>query len=188
MNDAQCFEKLFNRTEKSLKELLEELHEKSTPSFKTWPIKKEYLDSEGGALPLLKAVGNFAASGDSFLYYFSSQDMMKETEANKAVNALKRAKGAKMRNYTTYNKKKDKDSECIYVGKSLSDIRKRLKDHLGHGSKTTYSLHLNTWWPRSIPLNFTCARYSNISPLILTVLEQTLWKQEQPLFGQCGKF
>ncbi len=37
-------------------------------------------------------------------------------------------------------------SRVMYVGSSSTGVKKRIKEHLGDGSKSTYSLHLKHWF------------------------------------------
>lgn len=45
-------------------------------------------------------------------------------------------------NVSRYNKG---NSNTLYLGSTMSDIKKRIKQHLGGGHLKTYSLHLSQW-------------------------------------------
>jgi hypothetical protein len=78
-------------------------------------------------------------------------------------------------------------SECMYVGSSQKPHR-RLLEHFGFGSPTTYSLQLQHWASElDLGIRIECAKYAEeLSPEVVQLLEDTLWGLEQPMFGRRG--
>lgn len=78
-------------------------------------------------------------------------------------------------------------SPWLYVGSSRN-ITKRIKEHLGFGSETTYALKLSAWLPLDdFPLELTCAVYpEGLSATVISALEDALWERLKPMFGRKG--
>jgi hypothetical protein len=105
-------------------------------------------------------------------------------------NSFEKAKNEKFngRAYSKLNLN-DTSSNCLYVGTSQGrTFRKRIREHLGFGSASTYSLHMDTWLPLSANIVIEYFTVSLDSPnsyySALELLEQTLWMQEKPMFGK----
>lgn len=86
----------------------------------------------------------------------------------------------------------DKTINTLYVGSS-ANIEKRLNEHLGFGSKSTYALHLNKWNTHlkqihievlSINLSDVTKNNKAIHRFVLENVEQGYWDYYNPLFGK----
>ena len=87
----------------------------------------------------------------------------------------------------SYARRHGPRSSVLYVGRS-SAIKKRIKEHLGFGSRQTYALNLASWArPLDVPLLLECATYDpGVSPSTLSHLEDALWSSSMPMFGRQG--
>lgn len=82
-------------------------------------------------------------------------------------------------------------SNYLYVGSSLS-IKKRIREHLGFGSKSTYALHLNKWLPNientQLVISFLVVKENipndNLKFNLLELVEQEIWDMKKPMFGK----
>lgn len=87
-----------------------------------------------------------------------------------------------------YARLNEHTSRCFYVGSS-SNLPKRIREHLGYGAKSTFSLHLAHWaegFPE-LKLVLTAAMYPvGTESEILQALEDTLWERNRPMFGRKG--
>lgn len=80
----------------------------------------------------------------------------------------------------------------LYVGSSKgSNLKTRMKNHFGVGSKTVYSLHLKHWIPEDLKANiiveiFQVERPENtlININLLELIEQGFWDELKPMFGK----
>ncbi|MEO9503386.1 hypothetical protein [Nonlabens ulvanivorans] len=122
---------------------------------------------------------------DSVIYCISVDSLNHSEIIN---SEFKRAKDSKQNN-RSFSKHNQVDSKCLYVGSSRAKtFVKRLREHLGYGSKSTYALHINQWLPSNIKISiefFSINGKASISGYsALEFLEQALWMQEQPMFGK----
>jgi hypothetical protein len=77
-------------------------------------------------------------------------------------------------------------SAVLYVGSSR-DLRKRLTEHLGYGSKKTYSLHLRHWGRDFGKVRIDVRFYErSTDKAVLCALEDHLAAKLTPLFGRRG--
>lgn len=105
--------------------------------------------------------------------------------------------------YSNFNKEKVKKefslskinetpNSCFYVGSSKGKtILKRIREHIGFGSKSTYALHLNKWCPtidKKLTISFVLVDQKdcnqNLKFSLLELVEQNLWDKKQPMFGK----
>jgi len=71
------------------------------------------------------------------------------------------------------------------VGSSTTGLKKRIKEHLGDGSKSTYSLQLKHWFNGSYRI--TIKVYDDkISREVIQIIEDNLSHQLKPAFGKQG--
>lgn len=76
-------------------------------------------------------------------------------------------------------------SDILYVGSTKSSFYKRIKEHVGFGSKATYALHLRHWAPKDLKLNFYYVKIENsdirydIEAALATYLNPLLGKREK---------
>lgn len=99
---------------------------------------------------------------------------------------------------TKHNKvhgyKLSKDNDCknsffLYVGSSkLNNIKTRIFNHLGLGSKSVYSLHMSQWLPKAEPHNTIIIEFyifsTKVEQTVLESIEQALWDLNKPMFGK----
>lgn len=72
-------------------------------------------------------------------------------------------------------------SDVLYVGSVKSNFRKRFREHLGLGSKSTYSMQLKYWAPESLKLK---CYFIEVEKDLTTDLEVALAKKLRPLIGK----
>jgi len=76
-------------------------------------------------------------------------------------------------------------SSILYVGSSTTGLKKRIKEHIGDGSKSTYSLQLKHWFEGSYKI--TIKEYDDkISREVIQIIEDNLSHQLKPAFGKQG--
>lgn len=103
-----------------------------------------------------------------------------------------------MKAFATARKKKDRKysklnqsgKSCLYVGSSCTGFVKRINEHFGFGSKSTYALHLCHWAQQAFPsmkLTLNYVEYpEDTDPELIQILEDTLWENSEPMFGRKG--
>jgi hypothetical protein len=98
-----------------------------------------------------------------------------------------RTRGKDRLNVSRYNKV---DSETLYLGSSMKNIRKRIGQHLGAGNFRTYSLHLSSW-DRGLKYSINICIYKivsgnnvNLDRTFIELLEQGIWDYHKPIFGK----
>ncbi len=123
------------------------------------------------------------------IYVIKTKEELTQNKAEQGYNNLKnegygafRVNNEKDDNHFEYWKNKSGE-KCLYVGSS-QDIKKRLKEHLGIQSKTTYALHLSEWWEDK---NITVELYEVSNVKEMQLYEDLLWDELKPLLGKHGK-
>lgn len=96
---------------------------------------------------------------------------------------------SKLKDYKSQEERKcpklNKASSMLYVGSSTTGLKKRIKEHLGDGSKSTYSLQLKHWFNGSYKI--TIKVYDDkISREVIQIIEDNLSHQLKPAFGKQG--
>ena len=100
-------------------------------------------------------------------------------DKEKTFSDLKIYKNTKQRKCPKLNSA----SQVLYVGSSTSGLKKRINEHIGNGSKNTYSLHLKHWFKGKYKI--TIQIYEE--PIeILQIIEDNLSYQLKPAFGKQG--
>jgi hypothetical protein len=79
--------------------------------------------------------------------------------------------------------KANEASKVMYVGSSLGGIKRRIKEHKGYGSKSTYALNLDSWFKQ--PCRITVYEY-DVRPQVLQLIEDSLAHDLEPAFGKRG--
>lgn len=92
---------------------------------------------------------------------------------------LQKYKDTKERNCPKLNK----PSNIMYIGSSTTDIKKRLKEHMGFGNKNTYSLQLKYWFKGQYKIT---VQVYDVSREVLQIIEDNLSYQLKPAFGKLG--
>ena len=158
----------------------------------SWIIRTSELRPESGPPEIVDKVRRWADRGAKFLYYLQVIGQPDFDAIRKAYSdSRNRDKGK--RAYARFIKRPlppatEKPSTCLYVGSS-SNISLRLKEHLGFGASSTFSLQL-AHWARGLhlELQFICAKYGGLAtPDVYQALEDTLWDLAQPMFGRKGR-
>jgi hypothetical protein len=184
------FDTLPALTRKNLHNLADKVAEVVPVEQKSWLIQTSEISLE---LKILNEVQQWAGKGSKFLYYLQLIGQA-DLDAIRKAYSSSRYRDRGTRAYARLIKSKpsitltpEKLPPCLYVGSS-SNIYQRLKEHLGYGAKTTFSLQLAHWTQRlDLELNFTCAKYINSpQPEVFQALEDTLWGQLHPMFGRRG--
>lgn len=92
--------------------------------------------------------------------------------------------------FGVYRKKTDRKcskinspSTTMYVGSSIANVKKRLKEHMGFGSKHTYALNLNDWFFGEYEI--TVFHY-DVTSLVLQLIEDDTTNELKPAFGKMG--
>lgn len=83
-----------------------------------------------------------------------------------------------IKNYVGVNSDK-----YLYVGSS-KEVKKRLKEHLGFGYKSTFSLHLNKWFENK---KIQIELYKVANDKNLQLFEDLLWENYKPFLGRQGR-
>ena len=89
------------------------------------------------------------------------------------------------------------ENKILYIGKSSTGFHKRLKDHLGLSSASTYSLQLKTWLEDEnlmkvklelyyLPFNFASLEDGFDKNEILELIESSLHYHYRPILGRSG--
>jgi hypothetical protein len=84
---------------------------------------------------------------------------------------------------------KDSSFEVLYVGSVQNNFQKRIKEHLGYGSNTTYSLKLCKWAKKE-KLNIIIEYFvleNTKSKITLKLIENILANTLRPQFGKHDK-
>lgn len=79
--------------------------------------------------------------------------------------------------------KLNKASDVMYVGSSSTGVKKRIEQHIGNGSPSTYALHLSHWFTGVYKITVT--QY-DVSDEVLQILEDDLSDRLEPAFGKRG--
>lgn len=74
-------------------------------------------------------------------------------------------------------------SKVLYVGSSTTGVRKRIEQHMGHGNKGTYALHLSHWFCGNYKV--TVKQY-DVTDEVLQIIEDDLSDSLKPAFGKKG--
>ncbi|MEQ3724482.1 GIY-YIG nuclease family protein [Alcanivorax sp.] len=79
--------------------------------------------------------------------------------------------------------KLNQPSPVLYVGSSVTGIKKRIKQHLGDGPKGTYALHLSHWFTGKVRI--TIKTYEE-RPEVIQIIEDAISHELKPAFGKSG--
>ncbi len=135
-----------------------------------------------------KVNAHFGFFKGEVIYTFALQGCEDYTAINTAFLEAKTTKRGKR----AYSKHNNIRNGLLYVGSSQSIyLVARIKNHLGIGSRTVYSMHIREWLPRDLKCNIVI----NVSQVnipnnniklvkMLELVEQGLWDANKPLFGK----
>ncbi len=92
--------------------------------------------------------------------------------------------------FSRYKEKKERacaklnfPSRVLYVGSSTTDVKKRIKEHMGKGNNNTYALHLSHWFRGNYKV--TVKQY-DVTNEVLQIIEDDLSDLLKPAFGKQG--
>lgn len=138
---------------------------------------------------LIAKISNSVASEYQSIYSFHLNDPNLQSRFYDAFNQTRSVKPRK-RAYARINKKADgkEFGNCFYVGSSRNTLT-RIKQHLGLGAKTTYSLHMK-YWAAGFDGRFNVQLHKfklsgNQLALLPYVEDQFAWELN-PMFGRRG--
>ena len=113
------------------------------------------------------------------------------TDEDFSLNTVEKSKGEWKKNgYAMFQineenikSYKNKSLKYLYIGSS-KEAKTRLKQHLGFGAKSTYSLHLNKWWVnKKIKIDL----YEVDTVENMQLFEDLLWEKYKPFLGKMGR-
>lgn len=145
-------------------------------------VQTRQLNPEIEQRALLDKVSTQTCRDHLYLYYFQVVNNPDLAEVERTfLNTKEREKNR--RAYPRFNRQ----SEFLYIGSSFN-ISQRFKEHLGYGSKKTYSIQLAHWASNlNLELDFIYAKYpEDIAHDVIQVIEDTLWDILSPMFGRRG--
>lgn len=148
-------------------------------------IQTHQLNPEIERRDLLDKVSSQTCRDHQYLYYFQAVNNPDITEIKRTFLDIKKRE-KNQRAYPRFIHQ----SEFLYVGSS-SKLSQRFKEHLGYGSKKTYSLQLCHWASNlNLELDFIYAKYPQDIARdrnVIQVIEDTLWNELKPMFGRRGQ-
>jgi hypothetical protein len=115
--------------------------------------------------------------------------IIKSNEKYNLTKALKKFKSLNSTMKLPQINENNFDSKVLYVGSVQNNFKNRIKQHLGFGSNTTYSLKLGLWTVRE-KLNITIEYFvleNTNSDITLKLLETMLAYSLKPAFGKHDK-
>ncbi|MCL2844978.1 MAG: GIY-YIG nuclease family protein [Chitinivibrionia bacterium] len=116
---------------------------------------------------------------EKYIYLFFADDV---SGLAKEFNRAKNQEKCEC-HFAKFNKKNELN-HCIYVGSS-SDFSKRIAEHLGKASKSTYAIRFSEWLPEETKI--TCYYFKvDADQEVLQNLENGIWKQLKPMLGKFG--
>lgn len=118
----------------------------------------------------------------SYIYVITAMDKVDLSVCNDAFTTAKNEK----REGRAYARDNKVVSRTLYVGRSQS-IKKRIAEHLGYGSKSTYALQMK-YWATEIEGEFCIKIYRFEEPEsnVIQAIEDGLWGKLKPMFGRQG--
>jgi hypothetical protein len=75
-------------------------------------------------------------------------------------------------------------SKTLYVGSSTTDVKERIRQHLGDGHKATSALHLKHWCDPIYQVRVLV--YPDLPRPVMQILEDSTAYQLKPAFGKRG--
>jgi hypothetical protein len=129
-------------------------------------------------------------SKGSYVYFFELSEVIdknillekiKEFKSNEIIDGIDK-KRAMSKSPSSFD---DNISDILYVGSIKENIHKRIKEHIGFGSKSTYAIHLKHWAPKELKLNFYYIKIEN--PDLTYDIEAAIADYLNPLIGKREK-
>jgi len=133
------------------------------------------------SLSALEAIEIKADKSKSYIYVFSTK------EASQIKEACRKMKASQTKIKLPLISKATTPSDCLYVGSSTTGITKRIKEHLGFGHDSTYSLQLNKWAGGiDAQIILKVYEFSGIEQSIVQLIEDGLHEKLSPTLGKRG--
>ena len=120
------------------------------------------------------------------VYYIQ---LVGDIDTETIANAFKQAKQQKYHS-RCYSKFNHSASRTLYVGISQGkSFKKRMREHLGSGAKSTYALNLKYWLPADVGIKIIVFKpqipQSTKNHMnLMELMEQSLWDKLQPMMGK----
>lgn len=126
------------------------------------------------------------------IYRFSIASMTQRKSLINAYTNFKEinvsAENSPKRSISRFNN--NNNSETLYIGSKMTNIKSRIKEHLGEGYFRTYALQLNKWdndleYDLEIEI-FTVQTQiqKDYKRNFIELVEQEMWEYYQPIFGK----
>ncbi|WP_228237262.1 hypothetical protein [Allomuricauda sp. M10] len=174
---------VLKETVANIVESLSELEKCSINKVKEFKISSEVLFSE---MNLQVIFDELSKMKGRYIYIITSRgsdksiETIKKTYSRFDISNKPRVSNVTF-NISRFNKKHH--SKTLYVGTSKT-ICRRIVQHLGYGSKRTYSLDLIHWFPKNIDICLNIYQVSTKNHFVIELIEQAVWDMEKPLFGK----
>lgn len=132
-------------------------------------------------------LGFLEQSKGSYVYFFELVDVLNKSALLENIKEVKSVenineKRALPKSPSSFD---DNDSTILYVGSIKENIHKRIKEHIGFGSSSTYAMHLKFWAPKELKLNFYYIKIEN--PILTYDIEAAITDHLNPLIGKREK-
>lgn len=75
-------------------------------------------------------------------------------------------------------------SRTLYVGSSTTDVKARIRQHLGDGHKASSALHLKHWCKATYQVRVLV--YPDLPHPVMQILEDSMAYERKPAFGKTG--
>lgn len=160
---------------------------------------KEVLSIKSSELAVLTKVefrdklDQFFSQFETSVIYIVSLDTFRKHEKIQSVfEDYKKKKIHSLSKINHPSKNWSPNGKVLYVGSSRgSNLKTRMKNHFGVGSKTVYSLHLKHWIPEDLETNIIVELFQIERPVnnssninLLELIEQGFWDELRPMFGK----
>lgn len=126
---------------------------------------KEFVMKDIGELDFIKSA--------IYIIELDAGDAHKAFDDFSNYRALKERKCARLNNI----------SNVFYVGSSTTNLKKRIREHIGYGYKNTYALNLEHWFQGKYKI--TVKEY-DVSRNVLQIIEDDIANTLKPAFGKMG--
>lgn len=126
-------------------------------------------------------------SKGAYVYFFELVDVLNKSALLENIKEFKTVENINLKRALPKSPSSfdDNDSTILYVGSIKENIHKRIKEHIGFGSSSTYALHLRFWAPKELKLNFYYIKIEN--PILTYDVEAAITDHLNPLIGKREK-
>jgi len=121
----------------------------------------------------------------SYIYVISAMDGVDLSDCNTAFASAK-SDSIDAPQRRAFARTNNRESSTLYVGSSRS-IKKRIAEHLGFGSRSTYALQISHWASKlDGQFMITIYRFDGGQNNVIQAIEDGLWERLKPMFGRQG--